>query len=109
MLTVVHIPFMKYQLQMYKLYGLNPYSFHEEEQTLRVSNDFWRRIGYRISIMIHAVYCVAMMVRLYTKSFDLFFAVVGLGFFTSNVATLLIRLNWRMDDGMMDTWIVSIA
>jgi hypothetical protein len=102
MITVVQIPYIKFQLKFYKLHGLNPYEWNEKNQNFTVSTNPKRQISYRVSIIVHAIYCMTMMLRLYTKSFDFFFEVTGMAFLIAFTGCFFMRLNWEVKDRYLD-------
>jgi hypothetical protein len=102
MLTCIHLKYMKYQLKVNKIYGFTPYSFDDNTQTIVVSTERRRILPYRVSVLVHALYCLSMLARLYTKSFDFFYSALGTAWFIAFIAFFIIRLNWNVDDKLID-------
>jgi hypothetical protein len=107
MLTLVHLPYLKAQVKMHKLWGLTPYDWKETKKAISggplfISKDRLRRAAYRLSIGIHFFSAIFMAARMQSKEFAFFYFILGCAFLSGFVNLFPMRLNWSLDDGTAD-------
>jgi len=97
--------FQKYYLGLLKsnlchvyLPGRIPYCWNNQTNTISIKRNTFYCVSYKLTLIVHVIYCAAMAIKMSTGQFHLFEFVVGTGFTVAYIAFLAGRWNWTICD-----------